>query len=268
MTIPAPSARPEVTFVIPAYNEEGILAATLRQLLAAFDEAGIRLELVVVDNGSTDRTGEIIREFERRTPAVRGVRVEVNRGYGNGILQGLRAASAPWVGMIPADGQVDAEDVVRLFEAVRGCDRLVVAKVRRRFRLDGFRRKVVSVAYNVLVLALWPGIGTLDANGSPKIVHRDLLQALDLRSEDWFLDPEILIKAHYLGARVLELNVFSRMRGRGLSHVRSTTCLEFLRNLLSYRFGGAVSAWRRDARLPPEAPAAEVPDPVLQTAAP
>jgi hypothetical protein len=56
-----------------------------------------------------------------------------------------------------------------------------------------------------------------------------------LESTNWFLDPEMLIKAHYLNVRVLELNVFARMRGNGLSHVRATTCWEFIRMLVTYR---------------------------------
>ena len=259
---------PNLSLVIPAYNEESILAPTLRRLLEAFEQAGIRLEVVVVDNGSRDRTGDIAREFAARHPgAVLPVRVEVNQGYGNGILQGIPHCTAPWIGFIPADGQVDAEDVVRLFEAMQACDSRVLGKVRRRFRLDGFKRKVVSIFYNGLVLVLWPGIGTLDVNGLPKILHRDVVRALDLDTRGWFLDPEIMIKARHLGVRVLELNVFSRMRGNGLSHVRPSTCWEFFRSLLSYRFTGRLSAWRRTAKLPPpgsEAPAA--PAPALETA--
>lgn len=261
-------AAPELSIVIPAYNEEGVLGATLRQLLAAFAEVGIPVELVVVDNGSRDGTGRIAREFAERTGAVRPVRVEVNQGYGNGILQGIAHCTAPWVGMIPADGQVDAEDVVRLFESVRAGDRLVLAKARRRFRLDGFRRKVVSVLYNFMVLAFWPRIGSLDINGSPKILHRDVVAALDLGSRDWFLDPEIMIKAHYLGVRVQEFNVFSRMRGSGISHVRGSTCVEFFRNLLAYRFGGRLRRWRRTAAIAPPSAAAPSPEnEVVATAA-
>src|SRR6185295_11956461 len=114
MSAPAP----QISFVVPAYNEEAILASTVRRLLEAFEKAGVALELVLVDNGSKDRTGAIIAEFAASNPAVRGVRVEVNRGYGYGVLQGFPHCTSPWIGVIPADGQVDAEDVVRLFEAV------------------------------------------------------------------------------------------------------------------------------------------------------
>lgn len=238
--------RPDVSFVIPAFNEAGGVGPVVGRLLSAFDAAGYRLEVILVDNGSTDGTGDVVRRMQPAHPLLRIHRVEVNQGYGNGILEGIPLATADWVGMIPADGQVDAEDVVRLYEAALSTDGHIVAKVRRRFRLDGFKRKLVSIAYNVMVLVMWPGIGTLDTNGSPKLLRRDALAAMRLSSRRWFLDPELMIKAHYMGLTVLEVNVFARMRGTGLSHVRPSTCWEFFAELLRYRFTGALSRWRRE----------------------
>ncbi len=235
----------DVSFVMPCYNEEEVLRFTVRQLLDAFESAGYELELVAVDNGSEDRTGEIIRELQRESPAVVHHRIEVNEGYGNGILQGIELCTAPWIGMIPADGQVDARDVVRLYEAVVAADRPVVGKVRRRFRMDGLVRRLVSITYNLFVRVLWPRLGSLDVNGSPKILPREVLSAMELQSRGWFLDPEILIKAHTLGIRILEFNVFARMRGAGLSHVRPATAWEFFRKLLSYRFSRELSDWKK-----------------------
>ena len=236
----------DVSFVVPAYNESGSVGPTVNRLFAAFANAGYGLEIVAVDNGSHDGTGEVLRKLQQQHPRLVIHRVEVNQGYGNGVLEGLPRASAEWVGIIPADGQVDAEDVVRLYEAALATDGRVVAKVRRRFRLDGFARKLVSVSYNLLVLLLWPRLGTLDVNGSPKLLRREWLARLRLHEKHWFLDPELMIKAHYLGLRVLELNVFARLRGSGLSHARAATCWEFLRDLVRYRFLGELRQWRRE----------------------
>ena len=102
-------------------------------------------------------------------------RVERNEGYGNGVLKSIPVCSATRIGVIPADGQVDAEDTVRLFEVLKHSDGWVIGKVRRRFRMDGMARKAVSVLYNGFVWVLWPGLGSVDVNGLPKIVHRDIL---------------------------------------------------------------------------------------------
>lgn len=237
--------RAEISFVMPCYNEQEAIPYTIPQLLQAFEKAGHRLELVACDNGSTDRTGEIIKEFVAQGLPVVYHRVEPNEGYGNGILKAIPVCSADWVGIIPADGQVDAEDVARLFDVVKHTDGKVLGKVRRRFRMDGFSRKVVSIFYNVFVWMLWPRLGSIDINGSPKILHRDVLAAMSLESKRWFLDPEIMVKAHYLGVRVIEMNVFARMRSNGLSHVRATTCVEFFVNLVRFKFGRGLAAWRK-----------------------
>lgn len=243
---------PDLSLVMPCFNEERALGFTIPRLIEAFREAGHRLELVAVDNGSSDDTAAVIEELASRYPStVIPHAVDVNRGYGFGILSGIPLCTAPWIGFIPADGQVDAEDVAQLYESAVAAEGTVIAKVRRRFRMDGFARKVVSIAYNVLFRILWPRISTLDVNGTPKLIPRDVLLAMDLQSERWFLDPEIVIKAHYMGVRVLEYNTFARMRGHGLSHVRAGTAWEFFRKLLRYRFLGALSGWKERLDDPP-----------------
>ena len=245
-----PEEAPEVSFIMPCYNEEEVIPQTIPDLCDAFAARGHRLQLVATDNGSADRTGEIIGELAQRYPITLH-RVEPNEGYGNGVLKSFAVCRAPWIGIIPADGQVDAEDVVRLREAVKHTTSPTIGKVRRRFRLDGFRRKVISIGYNGFVRALWPRLDSIDINGSPKLLHKDAIARMQLESKDWFLDPEIMIKGHYLGLRVLEMNVFARMRGNGLSHIRATTCWEFFWSIVQFKFGG-YARWKReqtDARL-------------------
>lgn len=247
---------PDLSFIMPCYNEEEVIGYTIPRFVAAFRKAGYRLELITVDNGSRDRTGALIREMMAAHPEIVPCRVEVNEGYGNGVLSAIPLARGPWVGIIPCDGQVDAEDVVLLYEAARATNGRVVVKVRRRFRLDGLQRKLVSTAYQLFVRLLWPRLGTIDVNGSPKILPRDELVAMRLESKGWLLDPELMIKAQYANLRVVELNVFARMRGAGVSHVRASTCWEFISTLLGARFSGR---WRPRAGVPAVHPAIPVP---------
>ena len=232
---------PDISLIVPAYNEEAIVGYTLQRLDAAFSDAGYGLELIVVDNGSIDRTREVATEYTKSCRWVVVHRLDKNEGYGGGVLSGIPLCTAPWIGIIPADGQVDAEDVVRLYQAVLTTDGNVVGKARRRFRMDGVYRKIISTSYNLFVRILWPTLDSIDVNGTPKLLPAKALREMALESKGWLLDPELMIKAHYMGMRVLELNVFSRMRGNGVSHVTTTTCWEFFRNLLYFRFS---QRWR------------------------
>lgn len=239
-----PGRQPRLSLVMPCYDEEAIVGQTIRRLLQAFERAEIPIEIVAVDNGSSDRTLTILETLAERHPEIVVCRVLVNEGYGNGVLRGLPLCRAPWVGIIPADGQVDAEDTVRLFEDAVATGEVVLAKARRRFRMDGLQRKFVSIGYNVFFRILWPGIASLDINGLPKIMPREVMQRLSLTSRQWLLDPEIMVRAHLLGVRVLEYNVFARMRGSGLSHVRASTVWEFVRGVLRLRFSRELREWR------------------------
>ena len=236
------SAEPELSLVMPCYDEEEVVERTVGELFDAFGRAGRRLELIAVDNGSRDRTGAILAELARRDPRLVVARVEANAGYGNGILAGLPLARAPWVGIVCADGQVAAGDVARLFALADPEEGPRLYKVRRRFRKDGIRRKVVSVLYNVLMAVLYPGLGSIDVNGTPKLLPREALARMGLASKDWFLDAEILIRARSLRLRVVEVDVAGQSRGGGRSNVRASTCLEFARNLFAWRVLGRGAA--------------------------
>jgi len=170
-------------------------------------------------------------------PIVKAI-VEVNQGYGNGVLQGLRIARGRFVGFACADGQVSAPDVLRVYEIASSVQSPQMAKVRRRFRMDGLRRKIVSTIYNLSTAILFRGLGSIDINGNPKVLPREYLERMNLQSKDWFLDAEVMIKAKRLGLPVYEMNVIAQMRRGGKSNVRGSTIREFIRNLLKYRFGG------------------------------
>jgi glycosyltransferase involved in cell wall biosynthesis len=237
---------PLLSLIMPCYNEEEVIGYTIPRLVQAFEKCDYPLQLVVCNNGSSDRTGELVDGLISEGYPIVLKHIEVNEGYGNGILESIPMCSGEWIGIIPADGQVDAEDVVRVYESVSRSNGLVLGKVFRRFRLDGAWRALVSTIYNWFMLLLWPGIGSHDVNGSPKILHRDVLVAMKLESRDWLLDPEIMIKAGYMGIGVIEMNVFSRMREHGQSHVQVTTVWMFISVLLSFRFGSKLKNWRRD----------------------
>jgi glycosyltransferase involved in cell wall biosynthesis len=257
----AVAQQPALSLVMPCYNEEAIVGQTVKRTVQAFRRAEIPIEIVTVDNGSRDSTLAVLEQLAIEYPEVVVTRVPVNVGYGNGVISGFPACRADWVGVVPADGQVDAEDAVRLFEDALATGQPVLAKARRRFRMDGWNRKVVSTGYNMFFRLLWPGVDSLDINGLPKIMPRDVVERMSLTSRQWLLDPEIMIKAHLLGVRVLEYNVFARMRGNGLSHVRASTCLEFLRGVLRFRFSPELRRWREGMRRSTAAPEAGAPMP-------
>ncbi|MGD9645530.1 MAG: glycosyltransferase family 2 protein [Pirellulales bacterium] len=232
------SPPPDLSLVVPCYNEEQLLDNSVRDLIAEFERHHVRIEVVLVDNGSRDRTGECIDELlAAGLPVIKRV-VTVNQGYGNGILVGLAACQGRWVGIVHADSQVEAADVYKIYSLAQQAPQPCLVKARRRFRMDGLKRKVVSILYNLIINVLYPGLGSIDVNSSPKLLPRRYLRAMNLVSRDWFVDPEIMIKARHLGLPVIEINVLAQMRRGGKSNVNAHTCWEFVVNLCRWRLGG------------------------------
>jgi glycosyltransferase involved in cell wall biosynthesis len=233
---PKISGQPELSLVVPCYNEADVIRNTATRLIKVFREREVNFELVLVDNGSKDGTGEIIDQMvEEGLPVVK-VRIQVNEGYGNGVLEGLRVCQGKLVGFVCADGQVEAHDVGKVYDIAAHARSPLLVKVRRRFRMDGIARKIVSIIYNVMTVLLFGNLSSIDLNGNPKILPREYLERMNLQSKDWFLDAEVMIKAKKLSLNVFEMNVIAQMREGGKSNVRGSTIREFLLNLYRYRF--------------------------------
>ncbi len=218
----------KLSLAIPLYDEEEVVRRVAEDLLRAFD--GENLELLLVDNGSSDRTGEIIAELARSDARVRGLRVPVNRGYGLGVRTGLEAATGDWIGWMGGDGQIDPADVRRVWDRARQNDADLV-KVLRVQRNDGLERAVISRGYNLLFELMFEA-GSKDINGTPKLFRRELLRDLPLTADDWWLDAEVMIGARRRQAKVVEVPVEFLTRAGGASKVRYRTVAEFLWNML------------------------------------
>src|SRR5262245_15475542 len=189
--VPSDRHQPDLSLVVPCFNEEEVLANTVHRLVRSFGRTNTKLELVLVDNGSVDGTGQAIdRLIAEGLPVVKNV-VKINEGYGNGVLSGLRSCRGQFVGFTTADGQVDSEEVVKLYELAAGAKAPCLVKVRRRFRMDGLARKLVSIIYNISINLLFGRLGSIDINGNPKILPRAFVDSMNLQSKDWFLDAEI-----------------------------------------------------------------------------
>jgi len=228
---------PKISLVVPCYNEEDGLRNMVYRLLETMHINQVPVEIVLVNNGSLDGTGAEIDALLQEGYPIRKVTVEVNQGYGYGVLRGLEGCRGEYVGFLCADDQVDAVDIARLCRMAMRSPSRRLYKVCRRFRMESMTRRIVSSIYNLLVNILFGNLHSFDLNGNPKLFPRASYEVMKLQSKDWFLDAEVMIKAMRLQLPVFELNVFSQMRAEGTSNVKTSTCLEFLKNLAYYRWG-------------------------------
>ncbi|MFN0106888.1 MAG: glycosyltransferase family 2 protein, partial [Bryobacteraceae bacterium] len=164
---------PELSLVIPAYNEAKNLPLLLERAAGPLGSAGI--EMIIVDNGSGDSTQDVLRKLLPCHPFARSVRVDVNQGYGYGILTGLRAAHGKVLAWTHADMQTDPADAVRgmeLFKASAQPEHLFV-KGRRYGRPAGDRFFTAGMSLFETVLL---GHSMSDINAQPTMFARSFFK--------------------------------------------------------------------------------------------
>jgi glycosyltransferase involved in cell wall biosynthesis len=235
---------PSFSIAIPLYNEEECVEKCVVEIVRGLDrEFANDYELVLVVNGSEDRTGEICETLATYYPSVKVVWAKQNLGYGGGIIRGIEAASGTYVGFMCGDGQVSPEDLGRVMREIQKGESDLV-KACRVTRGDGSLRKANSVCYNLLFGVLF-GTGTRDINAMPKLWRRAVAPLLDLTSRDWFIDAEIMIKARHRGLRVREIPIDYLERVGGRSVVRLSTLFQFLRNAAMLLVSGRLRSWKQ-----------------------
>ncbi|HDL64607.1 MAG TPA: glycosyltransferase family 2 protein [Proteobacteria bacterium] len=231
-----------ISLVLLFYNEEENVTWVVEDLRKALDQAGFDFNLLLIDNGSTDRTSDLIDLLVEKDSRLRKVTVEKNLGFGWGVISGLAAARSTWVGYMGGDGQVDPEDVVKLLNLRQSGYDLI--KVRRTLRQDGFVRAWISNVY-VMMTCIVFGIPFYDVNATPRIFRRSWLEKFQLSSRDWFLDAELLVKSELLGLNIKEVSIIFQKREGGSSNVNLGTIFEFLKNIVRFRFGKELREWKR-----------------------
>lgn len=223
-----------LSLVIPAYNEANNLRDVVSNLHDKLSNAGYSFEIIVVDDGSLDKTPDLLATLEREIPTLRHTRVKLRRGYGNAIITGLSMAYGDVLGWMHADKQSGADTLIGVYNKLRD-ESLDLSKATRVARGESMFRLFRSRVYNMLFRVLF-GNSCNDINGTPKLFRRSLYEKLNLSSRDWFIDPEIVIKAIRHGSKIGEVEIHWGARTAGSSKVRMTASFEFLKNMFRYKF--------------------------------
>ncbi len=227
---------PEFSFIVTFLNEQGNVKNSIESLVNALRGWTFRYEIVCVDNGSTDQTYREIIEEQKVLPQIRIVTVPLNFGYGAGLLLGFVSARGRNVGYIWGDHQIPEETIRICIQTFLKNPGTVVKGVRAS-RGESLWRRFVSGVYNRIVRVLF-GVRVMDTNSAPKIFPFNPLEKLNIRSTDWFIDPEVIIQLHRKKIPVIEIPFIPLKRLKGVSKVTWATILQFLANIISYKVGG------------------------------
>ena len=203
--------RIQVTVLLPAYNERDNLEELLPETRAVLEQAGLTYEIVVVDDGSTDGTRELMRKWS--SPGLVSIRFRRNAGKSAALDAGLARSQGEYIVLMDADGQDDPREIPRLIAALERGDELDLVTGRRSVRHDRVVKRITSRFYN-RATSLVTGVSARDFNSGLKVMRRDLATSLELYGE---LHRYIPVLAHWHGFRVGEVDVEHHARRHGQS---------------------------------------------------
>ena len=201
----------DVSVILPAYNEAENLVELIPEVLRCLDGTDLSLEVIVVDDGSTDGTAAVVSELVREHPEVHGIRLRRNLGKSAALQVGFARAEGGVLVTMDADGQDDPAEVPKLLAGLdEGAD-LVTGQ--RAVRHDRLVKRVTSRAYNLATRAV-TGVRGSDLNSGLKAMRPEVANSVELYGE---LHRYIPVMAHWAGYRTGEVPVQHHARRHGTS---------------------------------------------------
>lgn len=205
--------KPELTFVIPCYNESKNIPLLLEKLSSVVP-AGVHI--ILVDNGSQDDTAKVLKKLLSKYKFATSVKVDINQGYGFGILTGLKAAKGEYIGWTHADLQTDPHDLIKAMELI------LVEKSDKPIFIKGLRQgrplfdKIFTWGMGFfetiyLRTPLW------DINAQPTVFHRSLYDHWKNPPHDFSLDLYAMYTAKKSSFKILRFPVLFPERLHGVS---------------------------------------------------
>jgi glycosyltransferase involved in cell wall biosynthesis len=220
------NAAPSLSVVVIAFDEEACLAAVVRELVDRLAREGIDFEVVLVDDGSRDRTLPIMRELAAHDPRLSVVALSPNRGIGGALRAGFDAARGEYVTWVPADGQIDPATVVELYR--RRAEALMLTTVYVA-RDDALYRTWISRTLNALIRLR---TGEVAKSGGNYLFHRSAWEHhAPLADDTMMISTAFRARLRAAGEAIVEVPIRARARAAGHSKVLNARTI--LRTLLA-----------------------------------
>ncbi len=207
MTGSAPSRVARLSYFFPAHNEEANIEGLVAEALDSLPAIADTFEIIVVNDGSRDRTQALADELTAAHPGVvRAIHHPTNLGYGAALRSGFAAARYELVAFTDGDRQFRVEDLARLTERLAAADQPDVVVGYRIRRADPLVRTLYARAYR-LANRIFFGLKVTDVDCACKLFRREAVEDIHVESDGAFFSAELLIKLRAAGRSVVEVGV-------------------------------------------------------------
>jgi glycosyltransferase involved in cell wall biosynthesis len=207
--------RPNISVFFPVYRDERTVRTVTEKALAVLREVANQYEVVIIDDGSPDRAGEIADELAREYPEVSVVHHEKNMGYGVAIREGLARCRYEWICFTDGDDEYDIFDLRKLIALKDFYDLIITFRYVKVYSGD---RQFISWVYNMTLRALFR-TSYRDISTGLRLIRKSLADQLNCESNSPFIGAEITIKSMLKGYRIGEVGIQTVPRefGKGAS---------------------------------------------------
>lgn len=207
--------RPNISVFFPVYRDERTVRTVTEKALAVLREVANQYEVVIIDDGSPDRAGEIADELAREYPEVSVVHHKKNLGYGAAIREGLARCRYEWICFTDGDDEYDIFDLRKLIALKDYYDLIITFRYVKIYSGD---RQFISWVYNMTLRALFR-TSYRDISTGLRLIRKSLADQLHCESNSPFIGAEITIKSMLKGYRIGEVGIqtFPRQFGKGAS---------------------------------------------------
>lgn len=226
--------------IIQAYNEVESLPDTLLKVVTACNKFPCLWKIIIVDDGSSDGTGERADRLVKHHPNISVIHHPTNRGMGAALKSGFEAADTDYLTSIPADGQLDPEELRPLLEAMREAD---FVTTRRKTPYKQWSRRMLTRGLQAFMVCLF---GFVPRQEAGRMFRREILDHLELTSTSAVLNLELIVKAHRLGYRFKEIPMELLEREKGKSKIASVKGVwRMMRELVKLRLSKSYRSLKR-----------------------
>ena len=198
-----------ISVVFPAYNEESNIGTLIDQTIQILPEFTDKWEIIVVDDGSTDRTEDIVRRY---TNNISIIRHPSNMGYGAALKSGIISAKNDLIFFTDSDLQFDIKELSKLLQWVSEYDIVIGYRTKRQ---DPFYRRLNAFGWNTLI-RLMLGLRVKDINCGFKIFRKNVFDKISIDAIGAMVNADILSQAVKFGFRIKEVPVrhYPRLKGK------------------------------------------------------